>query len=118
MRFGGGAACRLESEALKLTETPWGTCRLPVQEDARRQVAEAVVRDQWLLPHLLQGRPSLVLLYDMSEYGVTEWGIGSSQKQGQKLLAALNLPQVGAITLLAEDAGGEAVVQEFFCFDY
>lgn len=28
------------------------------------------------------------------------------QKQGQKLLAALNLPQVGSITLLPEDASG------------
>ncbi|KAG7378648.1 hypothetical protein PHYPSEUDO_009803 [Phytophthora pseudosyringae] len=30
------------------------------------------------------------------------------KKQGQKLLAALNLPQVGAITLLQEDHVGEA----------
>lgn len=36
------------------------------------------------------------------------------QKQGQKLLAALNLPQVGNITLLAEDAAGMMTVYEAF----
>jgi hypothetical protein len=37
------------------------------------------------------------------------------QKQGQKLLAALNLPQVGSITLLPEDASGKLCAPATAC---
>ncbi|ETO70755.1 hypothetical protein, variant [Phytophthora nicotianae P1976] len=53
-----------------------------------------------MLPHILQGVESAGI-YAKIIYILTLFS--STKKQGQKLLAALNLPQVGAITLLQED---------------
>lgn len=60
-------------------------------------MAETVVWDQWMLFDVLQGISGRT--YDES-LRLTR----VVQKQGQKLLAALNLPQVGTITLLGEDS--------------